>query len=33
LIKHYQGRGLLRTVNADQAVERVYAEFVAVTGA
>ena len=33
LIEHYQGRGLLRTVNADQAVERVYAEFVQVTGA
>ena len=33
LIEHYQGRGLLRIVNADQPVERVYAEFVKVTGA
>jgi hypothetical protein len=33
LIEHYQGRGLLRVVNADQPVDRVYAEFVQVTGA
>jgi adenylate kinase len=30
---HYQGRGLLKVVNADQPVDRVYAEFVKVTGA
>ena len=33
LIEHYQGRQLLKIVNADQPVERVYAEFVKVTGA
>jgi adenylate kinase len=33
LVEHYQGRGLLRIVNADQPVDRVYAEFVHVTGA
>jgi adenylate kinase family enzyme len=33
LIEHYQSRGLLRVVNADQPVERVYAEFLKVTGA
>jgi adenylate kinase len=33
LIEHYQARGLLRIVNADQPVERVYAEFVQATGA
>ena len=33
LIEHYRGRKLLRVVNADQPVDRVYAEFVKVTGA
>jgi adenylate kinase len=33
LIEHYQGRGLLKIVNADQPVDRVYAEFVKTTGA
>ena len=33
LIEHYRGRGLLKVVNADQPVERVYAEFVKVAGA
>jgi len=33
LIEHYQGRELLKIVNADQPVDRVYAEFVKVTGA
>jgi adenylate kinase len=33
LIEHYQGRGLLKVVNADQPMDRVYAEFVKVTGA
>jgi adenylate kinase len=32
LVDHYRGRGLLRVVNADQAVERVYAEFLAAVG-
>jgi adenylate kinase len=32
LIEHYRGRGLLRVVNADQAVERVYADFLAAVG-
>jgi adenylate kinase len=33
LIEHYQGRQLLRVVNADQPVDRVYAEFVKAVGA
>jgi adenylate kinase len=33
LIEHYQSRNLLQTVNADQPVDRVYAEFVKVAGA
>ncbi|HET9693689.1 MAG TPA: adenylate kinase [Steroidobacteraceae bacterium] len=33
LIEHYRARGLLKIVNADQPVDRVYAEFVKVTGA
>jgi adenylate kinase len=33
LIEHYQDRGLLKVVNADQPVDRVYAEFVKATGA
>jgi len=33
LIEHYQVRGLLRIVNADQPMDRVYAEFVKATGA
>jgi adenylate kinase len=33
LIEHYQGRELLKVVNADQPVDRVYNEFVKVTGA
>lgn len=32
LIDHYRARGLLRVVNADQAVERVYADFVRAAG-
>ncbi len=32
LIEHYQGRGLLRVVNADQPMDRVYAEFVKAIG-
>ena len=33
LIEHYKARGLLKVVNADQPVDRVYAEFVKVAGA
>jgi adenylate kinase len=33
LIEHYRGRGLLKVVNADQPMDRVYAEFVKATGA
>jgi adenylate kinase len=33
LIEHYRGRQLLKIVNADQPMDRVYAEFVQVTGA
>jgi adenylate kinase len=33
LIEHYQGRNLLKIVNADQPMDKVYAEFVKVTGA
>jgi adenylate kinase len=33
LVDHYRGRGLLRVVNADQPVERVYGEFLAAAGA
>jgi len=33
LIEHYQGREMLKIVNADQPVDRVYTEFVKVTGA
>lgn len=33
LIEHYRGRGLLKVVNADQSVDRVYAEFVKAAGA
>ena len=33
LIEHYQSRGLLKVVNADQPMDRVYAEFVKATGA
>jgi adenylate kinase len=32
LIEHYQGRGLLKVVNADQPVAKVYAEFVRAAG-
>jgi adenylate kinase len=32
LIEHYKTRGLLKVVNADQPVDRVYAEFVKVAG-
>ena len=32
LIEHYKARGLLKVVNADQPVDRVYAEFVKVAG-
>jgi len=32
LIEHYQGRGMLKVVNADQPMDRVFAEFVKVTG-
>jgi adenylate kinase len=32
LIEHYQARGLLKVVNADQPVDRVYAEFVKAAG-
>ena len=32
LVDHYRSRGLLRVVNADQPVERVYAEFLAAAG-
>jgi adenylate kinase len=32
LVEFYQERGLLRVVNADQAVERVYAEFLRAAG-
>jgi len=32
LIDHYRARGLLRVVNADQAVEQVYADFVRAAG-
>jgi adenylate kinase len=32
LIEHYRSRGLLKVVNADQPVDRVYAEFVKVAG-
>jgi adenylate kinase len=33
LIEHYRDRNLLKIVNADQPVDRVYAEFVKTTGA
>ena len=33
LVEHYRGRGLLRVVNADQPVDRVYAEFLRAAGA
>jgi len=32
LVEHYQSRGLLKVVNADQAVERVYADFLRAAG-
>jgi adenylate kinase len=32
LVEHYRARGLLKVVNADQPVERVYAEFVRAAG-
>jgi len=32
LIEHYQARGLLRVVNADQPMDRVYADFLKVAG-
>jgi adenylate kinase len=32
LIEHYQARGLLKVVNADQSMDRVYAEFLQATG-
>ena len=32
LIEHYKARGLLKVVNADQPMDRVYAEFVKVAG-
>jgi len=32
LVEHYRARGLLRVVNADQAVEKVYAEFLRAAG-
>jgi adenylate kinase len=32
LVEHYRGRGLLKVVNADQPVERVYAEFLRAAG-
>lgn len=32
LIEHYKSRGLLKVVNADQPMDRVYAEFVKVAG-
>jgi len=32
LVEHYRSRGLLKVVNADQAVEKVYAEFVRAAG-
>lgn len=32
LVEHYEARGLLKIVNADQAVEKVYAEFVRAAG-
>jgi hypothetical protein len=31
-VEHYQGRGLLKVVNADQPVDTVYAEFVRAAG-
>lgn len=33
LIEHYENRGLLKVVNADQPVDRVYADFVRAAGA
>ncbi len=33
LVEHYRARGLLRVVNADQAVEKVYGEFLRAAGA
>jgi adenylate kinase len=32
LIEHYQSRGLLKVVNADQPMDKVYAEFLRATG-
>ena len=32
LVEHYRARGLLKVVNADQPVERVYAEFLKAAG-
>jgi adenylate kinase len=32
VIEHYRGRGLLKVVNADQPVDRVYAEFLRAAG-
>jgi adenylate kinase len=32
LIEHYNARGLLKTVNADQPVDRVYADFLRIAG-
>jgi adenylate kinase len=32
LVEHYEARGLLKVVNADQAVEKVYAEFLRAAG-
>jgi adenylate kinase len=32
LVEHYRTRGLLKVVNADQPVERVYAEFLRAAG-
>ena len=33
LIEHYENRGLLKVINADQPVDRVYADFVRAAGA
>jgi adenylate kinase len=32
LVEHYQSRGLLKVVNADQPVDKVYAEFLRAAG-
>jgi len=31
-VEHYQSRGLLKVVNADQTVEKVYADFLRAAG-